>query len=356
MKIVYSFNKTGFEAQCWEREIQGASNKQHEFIPFNHVSYLCPERYSDSVRLDRLYQSRNPALMKMYADFTKCIAETGADAIIVDNCAPYHPDFLKKLAVYKVLYSGDDPGATYMRNIPYLHAYDHVFFVAPSYSPDMDMAEKMRYCGMVNADWLPISVFDFEHDPSKTEATILEGERDIDIIYVGSFFRQKLDVLAKVKKAFGKQFRLHGFFRFKHNLYFNIINGYIQWIRPISFEERLRMYQRAKIGFNIHWNEHGLGNQRLYHLPANGVMQICDCHDYLDRVFELNEEIVGYRSTNELIAKIEYYLKNDEERRRIALNSYRKTMRDYRFITLKHRAAQLIEAGMARVGWQKPCI
>jgi hypothetical protein len=31
-------------------------------------------------------------------------------------------------------------------------------------------------------------------------------------------------------------------------------------------------------------------------------------------------------------------------------------MRDYRFITLKHRAAQLIEAGMARVGWQKPCI
>jgi len=38
MKIVYSFNKTGFEAQCWEREIHGASNKQHEFIPFNHVS------------------------------------------------------------------------------------------------------------------------------------------------------------------------------------------------------------------------------------------------------------------------------------------------------------------------------
>ena len=45
--------------------------------------------------------------------------------------------------------------------------------------------------------------------------------------------------------------------------------------------ERVELYQRSRIGFNVHWNEYGLGNQRLYHLPANGVMQICDCADSL---------------------------------------------------------------------------
>jgi spore maturation protein CgeB len=323
------------------------------FIPFNHGIYLDPNLYIDAVKLDRLYQSRDPRLLRMYADLGMMIHDRSADAIIVDNCPPYHPDHLRKLAVYKVLYSGDDPGSTYMRNIPYLHAYDHVFFADPVYSPDMDMREKMRYCGMVNADWLPISVFDFECDPERTEETILQSERDIDIIYIGGFWKQKNDLLVKVQRAFGRRFKQFGFYDVKHNAYMNVRYGYGKWVRPVSFEERVKLYQRAKIGFNIHWNEYGLGNQRLYHLPANGVMQICDCPKHVDRIYRTGEEIVTYSGADDLIDKITYYLGHDEERKRIALQGYRRAMKEYRTAQVKQRAAQLIRAGMERISWKR---
>lgn len=352
MNIIYSFNKKGYEGECWEREIRTASNEEFAFIPFNHGHYLSPELYSDAVKLDRLYRAKHAGLLQMYVAIEECIRQHNANAIIVANCPPYHPDFLRKLNIYKVLYSADDPGATYMINIPYLHAYQHVFYVAPAYSADMDMNEKMSYCGMVNADWLPISVFDFEFDSTRTQEMLFSQERDIDIIYVGSFWRQKIDTLVSVKKVFGRRFNVYGFFRLKHNLYLNIRNGFGSWIRPVSFEERVRLYQRAKIGINIHWDDYGLGNQRLYHLPANGVMQICDCPEHLDQIFKRNEEVIAYNNADELIDKLKHYLEHDGERKEIAMRGYQRTMREYRFAAVTHKAAKLIKAGMDRISWR----
>lgn len=346
MQIIYSFNKTGFEADCWEKEIRSASANGFNFIPFNHGNYLDPSFYAVAEKLDQCYQGRDAKLLNMYAALQALINKEKAQAMIVANAPPYHPDFLRKLNIYKALYSADDPGATYLINIPYLHAYDHVFYVDPVYSPDMDMQEKMRYCGMKNADWLPISAFDFEFEPSKDEGRLFSQERDIDVIYVGKFWRQKMDTLVKVKKAMGSKFKMYGLFRWKHNLYLNIIHQYGGWVKPISHQDRVKLYQRSKIGFNIHWNEYGLGNQRLYHLPANGVMQISDCADHLGRIFKPDQEIAAYRNADELIDKIKYYLKNDAERQAIAKAGYQRVMKDYRFAQVTQRAASLIQKGM----------
>ena len=346
MKILYSFNKHGYEADCWERGIRAASDSKITFIPFNHEGFLKPKLYITAVNLDRLYQARDPGLMQMYDEFEECINKNHADAIIVNNCPPYHPDFLRRLKVYKVLYSGDDPGATYMRNIPYLHAYNHVFYLDPDYSEDMNMSEKMRFCGMKNENWVPHGVFDEDYDTIETEDTILAKERDIDIIYVGAPYIQKLALLAKVKKAFGRKCRLYGRFRLPWNMYYNLRYGWPGWMRRVSFPERTRLHQRAKIGFNVHWNEHGLGNQRLYYLPANGVMQICDSQQYLGKVFEVGKEVETYRDTDELIQKIRYYVEHDDERKKIALGGYRRTIKEYRFSDILRKSADYIIDGM----------
>jgi spore maturation protein CgeB len=352
MKIIYSYGKTGYEGECWEKEIRNASDGEFTFIPFNHAVYLDPLLISDASKLDCLYRARHSALLRLYKEFESLIREQCADAVIVCNCPPYHPDFLKKISIYKVLYSADDPGSTYVINIPYLHAYNHVFFVDPAYSADMDMQEKMHYCGMLNADWLPISVFDFEFDPVREEANLITAERDIDIIYVGGWWRQKMDILCAVRRVFGRRFRMYGNFRWKHNLYVYVRGGFSNWVRPVSHQERVNLYQRAKIGINIHWNEYGLGNQRLYHLPANGVMQISDCADHhLDRVFTPGEEVLAYRNVDELVDTIRYYLDHEGKRRDIALQGYRRTMREYRFATVTRKAGRLIKEGMARLSW-----
>lgn len=355
MKIVYSFYKVGEEGRSWDREVRAASNERFTFIPFNQVGYLDVYKYWDAVQLDRLHQSRNPSLLKMYADFEVLIRDQNIDAIMICDASPFHPDFLKRLAVYKVLFSRDDPESTYQRNIPYLHAYQHVLYCTPAYTADMDMADKMRYCGMVNSDLVSISTFDFDFDVKQTEKTILSHERDIDILFTGAFYWRKIELLARLKKTFGGRFQWYGYVRPKHNLYLSAKYHYPFWIRPISFEQRRLLHQRAKIGINLHngYAVPNVGNQRLFYLPANGVMQISDGHEHLHNFFEIGKEVVAYHNADDLIEQIKYYLQNDDERKEIALNGYRRAMREYRFAQVTHRAGELIEKGMARIGWKR---
>jgi spore maturation protein CgeB len=346
MRILWSFNKQGREAEHWDREIRAASSDAVTFIPFNHGHLVDVTRLMDAWRLDTEYRNHSTALASLQSEVQAALKANDASILCVTNCPPYHPDFLRTLPVYKVLYSTDDPEATYKRTIPYLHAYDHVLFCAPGYSRDMDLEAKMRYAGMRNADWLPLGVFDFEHNPVASESDLFEHTRDIDIVYVGAFWRQKMATLMAVQRAFGRKFVMHGVFLARHNLYINAKYRAGRWVRPVSMEERVALYQRARIGINLHWNEHGLGNQRLYHLPANGVMQICDCPSYVNRVFEAGREVVPYDNDDDLIERIRFYLSNDSERLRIARAGFQRVERDYRIRTVLRRAAALIERGL----------
>ena len=351
MNIVYSFNKAGYEAKYWEREIAAASAGEVRFVPFNHGRYLNPNLYLRAQLLDNLYFEKHPGLMRMYADFKKVLEDQGADAVIVDTYNPYHPDFLLKIGVYKVLRIADGPLSAYDRDFAYLHAYDHVLYHSPAYSPDMGMAEKLRYCGAANIDFWPLCLFDAAFDPSKTEDTILAGKRDIDILFIGALYVNKMPLIAKVRKAFGRRCRVYGLSTLKKNVYFNLKYGLPGWVSPVAFEAYVPLYQRAKIGFNVHnRGDYTVGSYRLFELPGNGVMQISDGGAYLEEFFRDGAEIIGYRDADDLIDKLRYYLAHDEERRRIALNGYRRAMRDHLFRDRMRQAGELIQRGMARSG------
>jgi len=347
MKIIYSFNKCGFEADYWQREIAAASNDKYQFLPFNHASYLDPKLYIRAQLLDNLYFARHAGLLRMYDDIRKFINKAGAEALIVDNCFPYHPDFLKTLPIYKVLRTSDGPMATYDRDFAYLHSYDHVLYFSPAYSKDMGMEEKLRYCGAKKVDFWPLASFDALCNPSKTEMDILSSKRDIDVIFVGALHVDKMPMIAAVKKAFGSRLQLYGLANFKKNVYFNLKYGFPGWVRPLAFADYVPLYQRAKIGINIHLRgEYTLGGYRLFDLPANGVMQISDGGKYLTQFYNVGEEIVGYRSASDLIEKVEYYLAHDVERERIALNGFKRVRNDYKIANMLLKAGELIRKGM----------
>jgi glycosyltransferase involved in cell wall biosynthesis len=341
VKILYSFNKRGFEAEYWEREIAQASNDQAQFIPFNHDPYLDPNQYVRAQLLDDLYYARHPGLLRLYADFEAALRKHQADAVIVDNCPPYHPDYLRKLPLYKALRIADGPISAYDRDFAYLHAYHLILYHSPAYSADMGMAEKLRYCGATNICFWPMGVFDAMCDPRQTEETILAGERGIDIAFIGRVHAGKRPLLARVKKAFGPRLRLHGLLGWKGNLDFNLRYGFPGWVRPVAGQSYVPLYQRAKIGFNVHnRGDYTVGSYRLFELPANGVMQISDGGEYLDQFFRVGEEIVRYSGADDLIDLLRYYLDHDAERQRIALNGYRRVMRDHR---IGHRLRQVAE-------------
>jgi spore maturation protein CgeB len=348
LKILYSFNKRGAEAQFWNREIAAASTSDTVFIPFNHDPYLDPGQYPRAQRLDDLYYEENQGLMRMYSDVRNLISEQAIDVLVVDNCPPYHPDWLLTLPVYKVLRIADGPLAAYDRDFAYTHAYDLVLYHTPAYSRDLEMAEKLQYLGARKTAFWPLGLFDAAFDPGTTEDELFAQERDIDVIFVGALHLGKMPILARVKKAFGAKCRLYGLTSLKKNIYFNLKYGVQGWVRPIEQEQYIPLYRRAKIGFNVHnRGKYTLGGFRFYELPANGVMQISDGDEYLDTFFDEGNEVIGYADADEMIDKIKYYLSNDSERERVARNGYRRVLKDYRMSHLLHKLGQIIREAAA---------
>lgn len=340
MRAIYSYNKRGFEERYWQREL-AYNDGTNEIIPFNHGKFIDPSKMMRAQLLDNFYFAEDPGLMALYAEIERLIEATGADCLIVDNVAPYHPEFLRKLNVYKVLRIADGPLSCYERDFAYLHAYDHVLYHSPAYSRDLGMADKLSYVGAKRADFWPHVAFDALFDPSKTEDQLFSQERDIDVIFVGALFRNKMPALARVKKAFGSRVMLRGMSGLKSNAYFNLKYGFPGWVRPIAFEDYVPLYQRTKIGINVHnRGKYTVGGYRMYDLPANGVMQICDGDEFLSAFYEVGEEVVGYTSADDLVDKVRYYLDNDAERERIARNGYRKVMADHRIRT---RLGELVD-------------
>lgn len=344
MKILYSFNKRGAEAAFWELEIAAASTPEVTFLPFNHDPYLDPGLYLRAQRLDDLYYERHPGLLRLYADFEARVRDEGVDVIMVDTCPPYHPDWLRKIRAFKVLRVADGPLAAYDRDFAYTHAYDLVLYHSPAYSRDMEMGEKLQYVGAKRTAFWPLGAFDAAYTPAMAEEELFSLDRDIDVVFVGALHVGKMPLLAKVKKAFGARCSMHGLTSTKKNVYFNLKYGFPGWITPIPQSAYIPLYQRAKIGINVHnRGKYTVGSYRLYELPANGVMQLSDGDEYLGAFFDEGNEIVGYSNADDLIDKIRFYLKNDEERERIARNAYQRVMREYRINTLLHRAGEIIK-------------
>jgi glycosyltransferase involved in cell wall biosynthesis len=343
LKILYSYNKHGAEAEFWQREIANASSETIQFIPFNHGQYINSFRYLRAQMLDNLYYVRDPELISLYSDLERCLHEEQIDALIVDNCPPYHPDWLRNLPIFKALRIADGPISAYDRDFAYAHAYDLILYHSPAYSCDMGMKEKLEYIGARKSVFWPHGVFDAAFDPDLPEKSLIDCDRDLDVVFVGALHREKMPFLAQVKRALGKRCRIHGLASHKQNIFFNARYGFPGWVTSIQQSEYIPLYQRAKIGFNIHnRGKYTVGSYRLFELAANGVMQISDGDDYLNNFFEVDKEIVNYRNFDDLIDKINYFLFNDFERKRIATSAYRRVMRDYRMKDLLHKAALII--------------
>jgi spore maturation protein CgeB len=347
MRVVYSYNKMGVEAAIWEKEIAAASTPEIQFIPFNHDPYLKVNHYLRAQLLDNLYYERSAGLLRLYGDIEHVLANARADVLLVDNCPPYHPEFLRTLPVYRVLRTSDGPMAAYDRDFAYLHAYDHVLYHSPAYSRDLTMAQKLDYYGAKRHNLWPLAVFDAAFDPALSESELFGLKRDVDVAFIGSFARGKMATLSRIKKHFGRRCVMHGWTTFLRNVYFNVKHGFPGWMTVVPFEEFGALYRRAKIGFNIHnRGKYTVGNYRLFDLPANGAMQVSDGGEFLQTFFEVDREIVRADETDDMIAKIEYFLTHETQRREIAIAGYRAVIRRHRFKTRMLELKSLLEAGM----------
>jgi len=298
-----------------------------------------------------MYRERYPPYMHFVRDFTDKFID--ADLLVLSMYNPIHPEVLyNELArPIKVLGFIDEPSSTYVRGVPYLWAFDGAFYISPSFNDRILFKDALKRWGCEQTYWLP-------QVPPQARLSTQNGffwplveplaqaarqgdrffrERDLDLIYVGNQYGPKVDRLVQLRKRFGSKMRIYGRWRLAG------YGGAARWLlgKPalwarvpaISDQERTRLYYRTKIGINMHLSNRPMetGNMRMYEVPAHGMMLLCDkaglnAHE---QIFEPDKEAVFYDSIEDAIEKIEYYLRHDEEREKIARAGFARVHRDY---------------------------
>lgn len=98
------------------------------------------------------------------------------------------------------------------------------------------------------------------------------------------------------------------------------------------FEHAASRFGNAKIGFNYSMLDDL--NMRTFEIMATGTMLLTNWIPTIEEVFEDGKHLVLYRSLDEMVDKVKYYLAHDEERERIAQAGYEEVIAKH---TIQHR-------------------
>ena len=111
---------------------------------------------------------------------------------------------------------------------------------------------------------------------------------------------------------------------------------------PIFGIDMLKALSKSKIGFNLHIAAAGkyAGNVRLFEITGAGSCMITDWKKNLHELFEIDKEIVAYKTAEECLEKIKWLLDHPREREEIAKAGQRRVLKDH---TFRKRALQLNE-------------
>jgi hypothetical protein len=360
MKILYSWGSRDIKAV--KVEIEEWRKAGYDVTSLNHREVAGVDYWGhiDIYKRVKNYE-QDPDLLRLY-NKVKELSEDH-DILIVHYENPYSPHFIKSLTnIYTVIDSGDDPESSDYCSKPYVYAFDHAFSPIVNFNETAKITEKYIEWGAKRANWWPYGVREDMYEPALTEDDIYNKDRDVDLTFVGNS-GLRLERLTKIKKAF-PQMKMYGrrYWRtiggsgtnalrrgnFPKDAFKAVLAGLWQ-IRKLPETELVPLYQRSKIGINIHLS-FGAGNLRVFQLPANGVMQICDCPESLEEVFEIDKEVVLYHSIEEAVELIKYYLEHDDERKKIAAAGFKRVMKDYKRIITFSNAIEKIKKGMIEDG------
>jgi spore maturation protein CgeB len=113
----------------------------------------------------------------------------------------------------------------------------------------------------------------------------------------------------------------------------------------VSQADIIRIYNESKISLNLSQASAGDKIQikgRDFEAVGCGSLLLTKSSKEIEEYFVPDEEIVTYRDVNEASEKIDYYLKNADERERIAKKGYERLVREHtmekRFLSILHSA------------------
>lgn len=311
-------------------KISDFNNTEIHLFSTDNKNFSVFGSYENHLNLDKKDDVRD-----IYSFILDYIYEHGIKiCIFFGSGYPWHESFLSQLkkVSYAACYFADDPEGSEKTSRFYVKNFNFAFCGGIFFDKSTTIEKKYLEWGAKKAKFIPLGAYPAKYRESMRDIS----NRGIDLVYVGGCYFPKVFRMFRLKWHFGSRMQMYGRGWNRSNsrvktLILKLLKLFFQipYIEELPKDKLVELYQNSKIGFNIHMS-YGPSNLRLYELPMNGVMQICDCRDGLSKLYEIDKEVIPYSAVTEAIEKIEYYLKHDDERAKVALSGYERARNFYK--------------------------
>ena len=208
-----------------------------------------------------------------------------------------------------------DTHLRYEKDLEKARLFDYVF------AAQRDGAEKLERDGIRNVFWLPLAA-----DPAVHKKYALPKKYDVS--FVGHLAPgQRNELLQAIRETVPNRF-----------------------IGQKFFDEMARIYSESKIVFNRSLKNDI--NMRVFEAMATGSLLLTNdlADNGLEVLFKTGEQVAVYSGKNDLLRKIEYYLKHPDERERTAREGRKAILKEH---TYPKRMRALLETVLT-LETQKP--
>lgn len=259
--------------------------------------------------------------------------------LVMNGIFVLQPEVLEQIrgmGVRTVAWFADDPYFLHLSS-PLVRHFDYLF------THEAGIVDYYRSLG-ANVHYLPFAAPLDRAFPRPAEAAYWS-----EICFIGTGFPNRIaffDRLApylrkrKVSICGGLWNNLQSYADLKHAIR----------LEGVSVDEALNYYNGAKIVINLHRLPDPASippgvsamsvNPRTFEINACATLQLTDIRPDLIALYEPGTSIETYTTPEECVEKIDYYLRHEEERLRLALNGYAATRRVH---TYEHRIGVLLE-------------
>lgn len=186
------------------------------------------------------------------------------------------------------------------------------------FSKEPYIVEAMRNKAGLNAHYLPEGFNPRVHQKPPVEKVVAEWLTNIDVLVFGSVYAYRARMIEQLMRA-GVKVAVYG-----------TAGPYLRPVVQTAFRrqylvgtEKNRLLYGAKIVFNnFHYAEITSVNQKYFESNGIGAFQLCDYKPTVDEYTGVPAEWVTYRTMDEAVDKIRYYLAHSRKRHELADQQY----------------------------------
>lgn len=202
-----------------------------------------------------------------------------------------------------------------------LECFDHYSFMNSS------CVEEAAKKGFKNISLL-------HHSVSKDAFYPMDVPKQYDWCFVGGWSPKRMDYIESALKV-SRNAVIYGSKWIKKNPFNRSLYGLVKGAY-ISGSDLVRLYSSTKVVLNVtNWGGDGDKrsgmNMRVLEVPACRALLLTDGSKDLRNVVTAGEHVGVYEGMDEFMEKLAFYIKNQDERERIALSGYRHVISNYTY-------------------------